>query len=146
MRDDAVLLVPARRDFEYVPHSEAFSAGAFGGVVLRAFEIPLAQMVPARREPLSDGEIVAPDVTRDAAEAEALEAFTSLLGGDATDRRRAPAARSAAFCFYPLVVVRYSHDGARYHVIVSARTGSIVGSRRPPRIPGIAARLRTMFG
>jgi hypothetical protein len=154
---DAVLLVTARRHFPFepmmtqVPGRLHFQNGA---LALRPFRIELEEMVPRASHPISSGEVVQPDVTRAQAEREAMDRILrAVQPASALYAKYEPKVRSAAFCQYPLYVVRYGyeghakrHAGEVFHVTVSGRSGKVVGSRHPSAVRALARKFRQLIG
>ncbi len=151
---DGVLLVTARRHFPFEPAMTDLPGRLLHGtVVLRAFRIELEEMVPRASHPISAGEVVQPDVTREMAEREAMDRILrAVQPSSALYAKYEPKVKSTAFCHYPLYVVRYGyegharrHAGEAFHVTVSARSGKVVGGKHPSAARALARKFRKLL-
>jgi hypothetical protein len=153
---DAILLVTARRHFPYPPLMVQVPGGLpfqNGVLALHPFEITLEEMIPRASHRIARGEVVQPDVTREMAEREAMDRIVrAVQPRTALYSKYDPKVRSAAFCQYPLHVVRYGYDGhARrqageaFHVVVSGRSGKVVGARHPSAVRALARKFRQLI-
>lgn len=150
---DAVLLVPARRNFPFEPtllHVPGILARSHGVPALRSFQINLEEMVPRSGYPFPEAEIVAPDVPLALAERDAKERILRAVEpSSAIYARYEPTVRSAAFVHYPLYIAPYeyeghanAHPGESYYVIVSGRSGKVVGEKHPSALKSLARKFR----
>jgi hypothetical protein len=150
---DAALLITARRLYAYEPRllqfSPAFTAAAGAVTGMHHLGIPAAEMAPLGSVQMT-GEIVDADVPRDAAERQAMDMMLrAVQPRSAIYAKYEPKIRSIAFTYYPLAVVRYRYEGhARRHpgeafwVVVSARSGKVVGGHHPSALRSLTARVR----
>ncbi len=153
---DAVLLITARRHFPFEPTmmQVAGSALLLNGGALRTFQIGPEEMVPRASHAIVTGEVVQPDVTRAMAEREAMDRILrAVQPSSALYAKYEPKVRSVAFCHYPLYIVRYTYAGhARrnageaFHVVVSGRSGKIVGAKHPSAVRALARKFRQLLG
>jgi hypothetical protein len=120
----------------------------WGGLSIRPDEMTARSSAP----PLA-GEVVEPDVTRAAAEDEAKRrAVSAARPLNAFYAKYDPVVRTAACCHYPLWVTRYLYDGhastapgETYWVLVSGRTGKIVGTHHPSVLRSVTRKLRKLL-
>ncbi len=137
--NDAVMVLPARRVLAFDPSPKVTLA--------------IGDLTP-RRDLTLDGEVLDPDVPRDAVEAEV---------GDRLRRRVVPSGalvstfevrvRSALLVHYPLWLRRYRYEGEAVgaegtvegHVAVSARDGRVLSERHPSAVRSLAGRVRRLF-
>lgn len=150
---DAILLVTARRHFPYeplmmeVPSSVSFQGGR---LALHPFQINVEEMVPRASHVILRGEIIQPEVTREMAEREAKDRILrAVQPASALYAKYESEVRSAAFCHYPLYVVRYGYDGhakrhigEAFYVTLSGRSGKVVGARHPSAVRALARKFR----
>lgn len=153
---DADLLVTARRNFPFLPvlmQAPGLLGSDRGVPMFRAFAIEAAEFVPRASHPIKEGEIVDPDVTREAAEREAKDRILrAVMPSSALYAKYEPKVRAMALVHYPLYIVRYDYEGhARknpgeaFHVIVSGKTGKIVGARHPSAVRALARKFRKLM-
>jgi hypothetical protein len=147
---DAILLVTARRNFPYEPLMIRVPGVVAFQRVLHPFEINLEEMVPRASHTIAEGEVVEPDVTRAMAEREAMDRILrAVRPASALYANYKPEVRGAAFCHYPLYIIRYGYDGhakrdagEAFYVTISGRSGKIVGSRHPSAARALARKFR----
>ncbi len=153
---DAVMLVVARTLFPYEPSMLA-SSGSWAGTqfegAMGAFQIRLEEMVPRAKHPLTEGEVIEPDIDRARAEKEAKDRILRAVRPmSAIYDSYEPKVKSVAFCHVPLYVMPYHYDGTarrrpgeEYYVAVSGRSGKIVGARHPSAVKATFAKLRKLI-
>jgi hypothetical protein len=116
----------------------------------KSLSIRADEMEPRRARPL-DGEVIEPDVTREAAESEASRRIRRAMEGSNTIYTTFEArVRSRVLCRYPLWIVRYRYVGEAapgptketFFVVVSARTGKTACSRHPSAARAVTAKVR----
>ena len=154
---DAVLMVTARRNFPYQPNMTQVPGGLpfqRGTLALHPFQIDLEEMIPRASHRIAGGEVVQPDVSRAMAERDAMDRILrAVQPRSALYAKYEPKVKSAAFCHYPLYVVRYHYAGHAkrsagevFHVVVSGRSGKIVGSHHPSAVRALARKFRQLIG
>lgn len=150
---EAVLLVTARRNFPFKPtllHVPGVLATSHGVPALRAFQINLEETVPRSSYSFPEAEIVDPDVPLALAEHDAKERILRTVEpSTAIYAKYEPTVRSAAFVHYPLYIAPYeyeghanAHPGESYYVIVSGRSGKVVGEKHPSALKSLARKFR----
>ena len=150
-----MLLVTARRNFPYTPTMAEIPGTIVtenGVPKMRPFRIDVDEMVPRATHPVAGDEVVQPDVTRAMAEQEAKDRILrAVQPASALYAKYEPKVRAAAMCNYPLYVTRYGYEGhasvhgGSFHVVVSGRTGAIVGSRHPSALRSLARKFRRLM-
>jgi hypothetical protein len=157
--EDKELYVLARRLFPFRPGvvEKSKSQGTFGihhsTTGWRGLAIRPDEMTARTAAPPLEGEIVEADVTRAAAEDEGKRrAVSEARPVNAFYADYKPVIRSAACCHYPLYVTRYLYDGhaskspgETYWVLVSGRTGKIVGAHHPSVLRAVTRKLRKLL-
>jgi hypothetical protein len=149
--------VTARRSFPYEPLMTQVAGGLpfqKGALALHPFEIDETETIPRASHRIAEGEVVQPDVSRAMAERDAMDRILrAVQPRSALYAKYEPRVRSAALIHYPLHVVRYQYEGhARrragevFHVVVSGRSGKIVGSRHPSAVRALARKFRQLIG
>jgi hypothetical protein len=149
----AVLLVTARRNFPFVPEllQVPGTIRVNPAAPMRdAFHIHLTEMVPWAHHEVREGEIVEPDVTQATAESEAKQRILrSVEPSSAIFAKYEPTVRTSALCLYPLFITTYTYEGhasgeagAAYHVIISGKSGKVVGEKHPSALKALARKFR----
>jgi hypothetical protein len=150
---DAALLVTARRNFPFapplvhVPGALRFDPSA---PLRGAFHIELSELVPWAQHDVREGEIVDPDVTQAMAESEAKgRILRSVEPSSAIYAKYEPRVRSSALCLYPLFITTYTYEGHAggapgdaYHVLVSGKSGKVIGEKHPSALKALARKFR----
>jgi hypothetical protein len=150
---DAVLLVTARRNFPFEPaHVHVPGALALpASMPLRGgFQIQLSEMVPWAQYEVREGEVIDPDVTQAMAESEAkARILRSVEPSSAIYAKYEPSVRSSALCLYPLFLTTYTYEGHAtgspgdaYHVLVSGKSGQVIGEQHPSALKALARKFR----
>jgi hypothetical protein len=150
---DAVLLVTARRNFPFEPpviHVPGALQLNPATPLQGAFQIHASEMVPWAQHEIHEGEIVDPDVTREMAEHEArARILRSVQPSSAIYAKYEPEVRSSALCLYPLFITTYTYEGHAsgspgdaYHVLVSGKTGKVIGQKHPSALKALARKFR----
>jgi hypothetical protein len=150
---DAVLLVTARRNFPFAPplvHVPGSIQMNPAAPLRSPFHIHVAEMVPWAQHEIHEGEIVDPDVTREVAEGEArARILRSVEPRSAIYAKYELAVRSSALCLYPLFITTYTYEGhatgeagGAYHVLVSGKSGKVIGERHPSALKALARKFR----
>lgn len=150
---DAVLLVTARRNFPFVPPLVHVPGGIQMNPTapLRSpFHIHVTEMVPWARHEIHEGELVDPDVTQAMAESEAKgRILRSVAPRSAIYAKYEPVVRSSALCHYPLFITTYAYEGHAtgepgdaYHVLVSGKSGKVIGEKHPSALKALARKFR----
>lgn len=134
---DEIILLPARRFLPIDP--------------TRKIKIRYDEMQPERDHPITDAEVIAPDIPMADATKEASERLRRKVQPNTALYARFEARiRSAVLCRYPLWVLRYRYRGEAVrrrgmedcHIAVSARTGNIVSARHPSVFWSVAGKVR----
>jgi hypothetical protein len=153
------LLVMAHSTFPFTPKlSERSTTRSSGGTshvafAWRSLRIRQDELTPREQVPALAGEIVMPDVTKEEASAQAKHrAVTLAMPHHAYLSSYDPAVRKATLVHYPLYVTCYRYDGhartapgERYWVLLSGRSGTIVGSHHPSAFRSVARKLRSLL-
>lgn len=119
-----------------------------------AITLPLDAMASQLTHPLEGGEVLAPDMTRDEAIAEASARLRAHIApsravyADAQVR-----VRSVALCHYPVWLRRYRYQGEaagegdamECYVAVSAVDGTVLCAKHPPAWRAVMGRMRRLF-
>jgi len=145
---DAVLLVCARRAFPYELALPTFLSGVVGDT--EPIEIDLAELESAATLAPEGGEQLDADVTREAAERDAISLLTrSISPGNALYTENKHRVRSSLFVRMPLYMVRYRYEGEarsrageEFYVVISGRSGKVVSAHHPSGMRAAAARVR----
>ncbi|MBL8611108.1 MAG: hypothetical protein JNL38_27445 [Myxococcales bacterium] len=148
---DAVVMVSARKVFPYEAKLPAWLSGTFDGVA--PLEVNSGELAPRSDSDLRGGEIVLPDTAKGDAEAIAAKMVVRAVHpGNALYAKYEPQIRSSLFCWYPVYHAVYDYDGAarrhqgeRFFVTVSARTGKPVSAHHPSAVRAAAAKLRKLI-
>jgi hypothetical protein len=147
-----VVLVTARRLFPYAPETGGLSSDR-SIRLFSSFAIRPEEMIARSSYAFPDAEIVDPDVTRDQAEREAVhEILRAVEPQRAIYSSYEPKVKGAALCHYPLYVTPYEYEGhanaagsQSFYVIVSGRTGEVVGKKHPSALKALARKFRRLF-
>ncbi len=114
--------------------------------------LALDAMASKLTHPITEGEEVAPDVTRDEAEREATARLRrSVQPSSALYTEAEVRVRSTALCHYPVWLRRYQYEGVasntRFegHVALSAVDGRVLSAKHPPAWRSLAGRVAQMF-
>ena len=110
-------------------------------------------MVPWAQHEVREGEIVDPDVTQEMAETEAkARILRSVEPSSAIYAKYEPLVRSSALCLYPLFLTTYTYEGHAsgaagdaYHVLVSGKSGKVIGEQHPSALKALARKFRRFF-
>ena len=145
---DAVLLVCARRAFPYALALPSFLSGVVGD--LETLEVDLAELESLGNYSPEAGERLDADVTREAAERDALALLTRAIApGNALYVDTKNRVRSSLFVRIPLYMIRYRYEGEarsqkgeEFYVVLSGRTGKVVSAHHPSGVRAAAARVR----
>ncbi len=136
---DAVVLLLARKMLPFDPTP--------------AITLPMESLASRLTHPITDGEVLAPDMTADEAEREALAQLRrAVTPSDALYRDVDARARSTVLCHYPVWLRRYEYEGdvvkgERFegHVVLSAVDGRVLCERHPPALRALAGRVKSIF-
>jgi hypothetical protein len=145
---DAVLLVCARRAFPYELALPSFLSGVVSDH--EPLEVDLAELESLSNYSPEGGERVDADVSRDAAERDALTLLARAISpNNALYVDTKNRVRSTLFLRIPLYMVRYryegearSRQGEEFFVVISGRSGKIVAAHHPSGVRAAAARVR----
>ncbi len=145
---DAVMLVCARRAFPYELALPSFLSGVVGDK--DPLEVDLAELESFGNYSPEGGERLDADVTREAAERDAIALLTRAIApGNALYVDTKNRVRSSLFVRVPLYMVRYryegearSRQGEEFYVVISGRTGKVVSAHHPSGVRAAAARVR----
>lgn len=137
---DRVALVGARK---LIPYDVAAS-----------LELPIERMKSRGEHPITEGEELAPDVSRDEAVAEAAARVRrEVQPARAIYRDVDVRVRSAALCHVPVWLRRYQYAGEaarggeveECHVALAAWDGRVLSERHPSAMRAIAGRVKRLF-
>lgn len=120
----------------------------------KSLTLPLDALASKLTHPITEGEELAPDVSRDEAEREASATLrrsvqpNSALYADADVR-----IRSAVLCHYPIWLRRYRYEGEATgsggafegHVAISAVDGRVLSAKHPPAWRSVVGRVKKLF-
>ncbi len=115
--------------------------------------LPLDAMASKLTHPITDGEELTPDVSRDDAEREAsARVRRSVQPSSAVYSSADVRVRSAVLCHYPIWLRRYRYQGEASggvviegHVALSAVDGRVVSAKHPPAWRSLASRVKHLF-
>ena len=114
--------------------------------------LALDAMASKLTHPITDGEELAPDMTRDEAEREAsAQLRRSVQPSSAIYAEAEARVRSAVLCHYPLWLRRYQYEGVASktpfegHVALSAVDGRVLSAKHPPAWRSLAGRAARLF-
>lgn len=114
--------------------------------------LALDAMASKLTHPITEGEELAPDMTRDEAEREATARLRrSIQPSSAIYSEAEVRVRSTVLCHYPLWLRRYEYEGVgsktlfEGHVALSAVDGRVLSAKHPPAWRALAGRVARLF-